>query len=183
MPGEWLAVGWEILAAALLSIGLIRREPVFRAEGYLLVAAASLAALLLNLLNLPVGELAATGNVTIRWITVVLFTGGLFAGEWTLFRSSDRIQPWESEIGAIFGHIATGLYAVLIWRETGAPYLGLVWLATAIALFEFGLRAAYAPMRYRAYALMALALVAFVFNNANLLVAARFRCNRRIVGW
>ncbi len=172
LPGELLAIGWAIVASAALVAGLERRHIGFRIESYIIGYGAILAAAAINVIN-GVSTFVAADSLALRWSTVIIVAAATYCGEWALTRNGQNLDERERLVGEVGGYLATALLAALVFRDVAAPYVGIVWLAGAMIAFELGLAVGYAPLRYRAYALMLASFVALIVYNSNLLVIAK----------
>ncbi len=169
LSGEWLASGWLLVAELSLAAGIWRREFGFRIESYLIAAGAIAAAFAISVFDLGTPVLAAAGGAT-RWSNVVVIAVALYANEFLLARFHQQLDPRESPVGEVAGHLATALLAALVFQEIDANYVGIIWLTGAVATFEFGLFRGHAPSRIRGYALALGGFAGLILFNSNLVV-------------
>ena len=93
IAGEWLAIGWAGLAAAILAVGLRRREFLFRAEAYVVGAVAAGATAAIGIFDIARPTVLSGGSLGLRWLTILAAATALFFGEWILPRLRDRRTP------------------------------------------------------------------------------------------
>jgi uncharacterized membrane protein len=135
----WRGVAWSLMAAVPFALGWWRRLFDFRMQGYLLAAAGAIA--IGSYLPYPAIPLAVGAAAAYAFVHVTLWSGeGRFG---------------EQERGALCVAAscvtALGLCA-LLWRIVPGEYLGIAWLALALAMLEAGLRGW--PDEFRGLALL-----------------------------
>lgn len=153
-PQRYVGSAWLGLAAVLFALGWLRRLKDFRIQGYI-VAALGLCGVAVHQANVAMGAAARVPNAWIGLACAALIS---YAGVLCALRSApDRLEEWERlEMRRIGSWSATAALVVLAWRLLPGDYLGLGWLAVALLLLEFGLRAWPADFRTQSYAVAAL---------------------------
>lgn len=136
------SVAWQAASAGLFAVGWWRRLPDFRLQGYLLLALGLLgAAVPTPLPELPLAVAA-----------VVCYGAALCA----LRSGADRFAEQERGVIRLAGAgLAVAALMALAWRVAPGAYLGVAWMALALAVLELGLRALPADFRRMACAVAA----------------------------
>ncbi|MGD0772396.1 MAG: DUF2339 domain-containing protein [Candidatus Solibacter sp.] len=125
--GPWRGRLWSLMALAPFSLGWWRRLRDFRVQGYALASAGAVATAIY--LPHPPLSLAVGAAVAYAFVHVTLWSG------------EDRFGPREREVLRLAASCVTTLgLCNLLWRLVPSQYLGIAWLALALALLEAGLR-------------------------------------------
>jgi hypothetical protein len=162
-PQRYLGPAWFALAALLFGLGWLQRLREFRIQGYL-ASALGLSGTEIYQVNIATG---AAPQLRHPWISLACAALLSYAGVLCALRSAaDRLEGWERTGVRRFGSwAATVLLVALAWRVLPSDYLGLGWMAVALALLELGLRQAPEDFRMQSYVVAALgALRVLLFN-------------------
>jgi len=134
-PTVLLAVAWCVLAVGLVEIGLLRRDPDLRTQGYFVIL-------------LAVGRLAQFNFsldrdiwfVTQRFWTVALVAGLLYFVSAQVGRAyrKQAVDDGDETVRRVLLHIASALASVLVWFEVPPALIGPAWGAMALVLLELG---------------------------------------------
>jgi uncharacterized membrane protein len=123
----WRGVTWSLMAAVPFAFGWWRRLLDFRVQGYLLAAAGAIA--IGSYLPYPAIPLAVGAAVAYALVHVTLWSG------------EDRFGEQERGALCVAASCVTALgLCTLLWRIVPGEYLGIAWLALALAMLEAGLR-------------------------------------------
>lgn len=130
---RYRSLGWLVLAAGTFTFGWWRRLFDFRLQGYLL-----------GILGVAAVWAEVGTNLPALW--------GALAFSYALALCARYLPDSESQIVRhIAAWSATLAAAALGWRIVPADYLGLYWMALALALLELGLRNLPAEFRLDSY--------------------------------
>jgi hypothetical protein len=162
-PERFLGPAWFALAAVLFGLGWTSRLRDFRIQGYL-ASALGLTGTAIYQLSVATG---AAPPLQHPWISLSCAALLSYAGVLCALRSAaDRLEEWERSGLRRFGSwAATVSLVVLAWRILPGDYLGLGWMAVALALLELGLRQAPEDFRAQSYAVASLAALRVLFFN------------------
>ncbi len=162
---DWLAVAWAAEAAIVAALGFGLKQILVRSQAYILLAFALAAILSINLFGQP------AMSHGLRWLTVL----PLLVYFYYLYAKLDRawhrreISNGERDLGNILSFIASGLLALLFWRQFDLQWVGLSWLGAGLFLLEAGIRLQRKPLRTQGHLLAALTLgVTFILVLADL---------------
>jgi hypothetical protein len=164
VPRSFVGLVWLGCGMALFELGLWTRHVHRRVQGYMHCALAATAMLLINIYGVLS---SSTETFPSRWITVL---PGVIAGFFMSWRLSQpaaqaiTIQA-ESRIHRSVAHVATGLLAILLWRELDPPAVALAWGALALAAYEVGSRLNLSPLNLQSQVLAAAAFVRLFLAN------------------
>ena len=123
----WRGVAWSLMAAVPFALGWWRRLLDFRVQGYLLAAAGAIA--IGSYLPYPAIPLAVGAAMAYAFVHVTLWSG------------EDRFGEQERGALCVAAACVTALgLCTLLWRIVPGEYLGIAWLALALAMLEAGLR-------------------------------------------
>jgi uncharacterized membrane protein len=152
----YIGLAWLGSGFVLFQLGLWTRHVHRRVQGYALCVVAAAAMVLINL----DGVLApATGALPSRWVVVLPAVAAGFYIYWRLLQPATqavttglelRLHPWAS-------HAATGLLAILLWKELDPPAVALAWGALALVVYEIGSALKLSPLVLQSQALAAAA--------------------------
>ncbi len=154
LPQRYVGAAWLVLAASLFSLGWLRRLQDFRIQGYL-GAMLGLTGIAVYQADVAIGSAPQLPHPWIALACAAMFS---YAGVVCALRSgADRLDDWERlGLRRVGSWAATLALVVLAWRVLPGDYLGLGWLAVALALLELGLRAAPQDFRAQSYSVAAL---------------------------
>ena len=150
-PGD-RGLAWMLLAAGPFLVGWRWRLLDFRLQAYGLAAIG------------PIG-------MAISWpeppLSLGIGAALTYAGTLCALRSgSDRFTDDEQDALRATGSLfASSLLAALVWHLVPLEYLGLAWMALAVALLELGMRRLPAEFRRQAYTLAVLGAGLILYNN------------------
>jgi hypothetical protein len=135
----WRGVTWSLMAIGPFALGWWRRLLDFRVQGYALAAIGAIA--ISTYLPYPALSLALGAAVAYAFVHATLWSG------------EDRFGEQERDALRVAAScVATLGLGTLVWRLVPGEYLGIAWLALALALLEAGLRAW--PEEFRVLALL-----------------------------
>lgn len=153
-PQRYLGLGWFVLGAFLFAFGWLRRLGDFRTQGYL-ASALGMAGVSIYQADVAFGYVTKPRYpwISLSCAAVLSYLGALCG----LRSSADRLEEWERTGLRRFGSwAATASLAALAWRVLPGDYLGIGWLALALAILELGLRQMPEDFRVQGYAVAAL---------------------------
>ena len=152
---SFLAASWVILGVCLFEIGWRFRTAYLRIEAYLVMLAASFAAVAVNIFG-PVQSAGVPDWVLTGFVALIL------AYVFTIGRTQARPRLALAAEAAIIdatSFAASLLVALTVWKEVPLIAVAAGWTVLALFLFEAGRRFKIACLRAEAY----LALVAAIF--------------------
>jgi len=158
---EWLALYWAVEAGVVVTIGFRLRQLLLRLESYLLCLASLLALAFINLGS------STEGRHVLVWVSVVPVIGFFYYMFEKLRKAAGHadVLAEARNLGIVLGYAATGILALLLWREVPTDLVGLAWLAVGLMFFEVGRRVSRPHLRGQAYVLAALAAFGFALIN------------------
>jgi len=137
---------WFAMAAAPFAFGWWRRQLDFRLQGYGLAVAGAIA----TAIYAPHPPLSIAIGAAMSYALVLC----------TLRSGEDRFLDDERDLVRFAASLATVIgSSALLWKVVPAEWLGLSWLALAVALFETGLLDLPREFRWQAYAVAVLGMV------------------------
>jgi hypothetical protein len=140
---------WSLLSLAPFAFGWWRRQIDFRIQGYALATAGTIATAFFS--THPPLALAIDAAVAYAFV------------QFTLRSAEDRFDGLERDTVRFVASLTASLgMAALVWKLVPADYLGVAWLALAVALFEAGLQDQPREFRWQAW-IVALAGAGRVF--------------------
>ena len=153
---------WTLLAVAPFAFGWARRQLDFRLQGYGLAVLGAIAIAISA--PLPAASLALSAVAAYALVQCELLSGG------------DRFVEFERDAVRVAGSMtAVAALSALVWRLAPGDWLGVAWLALALAVLELGLRRQPAEFQRLAYVLAVLGSargLAFDFDTRFALVDA-----------
>jgi hypothetical protein len=140
---QWRGRVWTLLAGLPFVFGWARRQVDFRLQGYGLAVLGAIATAIF--VPLSAASLALGAGAAYALVQCVLLSG------------EDRFVEWEGDAVRIFASMtAVAGLSALVWRLTPGDWLGVGWLALALAVLELGLRKQPAEFQRLAYVLAVL---------------------------
>ena len=131
---------WMLLAAVPFAFGWARRQLDFRLQGYGLAVLGAIAIAIY--LPLSAASLALGAAAAYALIQCVLLS------------AEDRFVAMEPDAVRVAASLtAVAGFSALVWRLTPGDWLGVAWLALALAILELGLRKQPAEFQRLAYVL------------------------------
>ena len=145
-------LAWMVLAAGPFLVGWRWRLLDFRLQAYGLAAIG------------PIGMAVGWPEPSLSMgIGAALAYAGTLCALWS---GADRFTDEEQETLRATGSLFTSaLLAALVWHLVPQEYLGLAWMALAVALLELGMRRLPVEFRRQAYALAVLGAGLVLYNN------------------
>ena len=148
------SLAWQTAAVGAFAVGWWRRLRDFRLQGYFLLAVGL------------AGAAAATLEMPFAMAALICYAAALCA----LWSAADRLGENERSLVRIAGAaLAVASAMALVWKLAPGEYLGIAWMALALAILELGLRQS--PGDFRRFAYAAALIAAFriwVLNVAGL---------------
>jgi len=152
----YVGLAWAGGGFVLFQLGIWLGQPHRRAQGYVLYAIAVAALLLVNLDGVLV---LAAGTLPSRWLVVLPVVATGFYIYWRLLQPATQAATTalEARLHPSASHVATGLLALLLWKEIDPPAVALAWAALALALYEIGSALQLSPLVLQSQVLAAAA--------------------------
>ncbi len=149
---QYLAPVWLGLAIVFIEFGLRTSRGHVRSQGYYLAIAALAGFLVINLYGFVAPEPGPP-----RAALVGPGVAALYALHWRLAGrlGGAAAEGFKARFFAFTSYGATGLLAVLLWKELNTPSVALAWGALGLALYEIGGARRDPSLRWQAHAMMA----------------------------
>jgi hypothetical protein len=160
LPGDYLGLGWMLLALPVLELGLRRWPPDFRMQAYVIATVGAVRVLLFNVFPVqnegPLGpRLAIAGAALVAYLIAsrVYFTRS----------NEDRVMvDVSSSTGTLF-------LLVALWALLPPIAVGPAWAALALLLLEAGFIIDFPGVRAQAHVAAAAAVTRLFFANFDVL--------------
>jgi hypothetical protein len=151
----WIGVSLYLFAAGLFAFGLHFGLLDFRIQAY--------GAATLGLFALSISEV----DKPTRWLPLTCAAVLTYSLILTLTRfAKERVQTWESSTVAHVGSfVFTGLLMTLVYRNVPQAFVGVGWMALALALLELGLRELPTQLRRLSYLVAGFGAIYVLFGN------------------
>jgi hypothetical protein len=159
-----VAPAWLVLAFALFEIGKWLKQPVLRAQAYVLLIASFGALLAINLYAIypPGGSPLAS-----RW-DLVCFAAAAFyymSGRLMLARDAGAYLPMERQLATVPSIAGTAALTILCWKQFDAIYVAPAWAILALVLIEGGTALRQANLLRQGHVIAALVFVRLFMAN------------------
>ncbi len=167
-PADDLGLAWYALAFPLYELAARTRARDLRIHAYLLAAAALATVTAINL----------AGAAALQWpIPAFASAMSYLLAARQVFGSNGIAEEERRSVRSALTIPGAALAATTFWIALPDPYFRLAWLAFAALLFEVGVNTSWTELKYEAYALGGLGIVAVglldAFANAGSTVASQ----------
>jgi uncharacterized membrane protein len=160
-PARYVGIAWLVFTLALFELGVRRRARDFKLQAYAVGTLAIGACLIVDVFD--AFRVAAPIWPPLALAAVVSYG---FVGRVLLLSDGWPIELERRALRYAGSFVANVLVSALLWYVLPREYVGPVWLALALALFEIGHRYRLEDFRYAAYLLTIVALGALGLVNA-----------------
>ena len=159
LEGQWTGATWAVEAAGMYWLGVRQARPYARAFSFAVLAGALVQMLRVVTVDGAPGQPLLHGSV----IGPLMMAGGVFS-MWALLRRAklNERSNWESAAGTFLPWIGMAALSLLPWQTLAPAWAASVISVMALATFAVALRWKLHPLRPIAYAMQALASLAFV---------------------